>query len=62
MKDVHLNAKAKIFVLICLGAKRGHLKWFEGLLPESQGQNLAVTVLHVPYAFDRGGVFMQACR
>ena len=27
---------------------------FQGLLPESQGQNLAVSVLHVPYSLDSG--------
>ena len=27
---------------------------FGGLLPESHGQNLALTVLHVPYSLDSG--------
>jgi len=27
---------------------------FCGLLPESQGQNLAVTVIYVPYSLDSG--------
>ena len=27
---------------------------FDGLLPESQGQNLVVTVSHVPYSLDSG--------
>ena len=31
-------------------AKRAKLDGFGGLQPESQGQNLAVTVLHVPYS------------
>jgi len=26
-----------------------YLKSFDGLLPQSQGQNMAITVLHVPY-------------
>jgi len=29
------------------------LKGFKGLLPESQGQNLALTVLYVPYSLDK---------
>ena len=29
-------------------AKREHLDMFQGLLPESHGQNLALTVLYVP--------------
>ena len=29
-------------------AKREQLKWFDGLLPSSQGQNVALTVLYVP--------------
>ena len=32
--------------------RRDQLKRFQGLLPESQGQNLALTVLHVPYSLD----------
>ena len=32
-----------------LQAEKERHKRFQGLLPESQGQNLAVTVLHVPY-------------
>ena len=35
-------------------AKRGQRKRFQGLLPESQGQNLALTVLHVLYSLDSG--------
>ena len=35
-------------------AKREHLQIFHGFLPESQGQNLALTVLYVPYSLDRG--------
>ena len=31
--------------------KRKYLKRLEGLLPESQDQNLALTVLYVPYSF-----------
>ena len=33
---------------------REALNTFEGLLPESQGQNLALTVLCVPYSLDSG--------
>ena len=29
-------------------------KRVEGLVPESQGQNLALTVLYVPYSLDSG--------
>ena len=35
-------------------ARREELKRFKGLLPESQGQNLALTVLYVPYLLDSG--------
>ena len=38
----------------CFRAKREPLKRFHGLLPESHGQNLAVTVLHVPCSFGLG--------
>jgi len=34
--------------------KRKQLKTFQQLSPESQGQNLAVTVLYVPYSLDSG--------
>ena len=33
-------------------AKREQLKTFQGLLPERQDQNLAVTALCVPYSLD----------
>jgi hypothetical protein len=33
-------------------AKREQLKRFEGLLPESQGQNMVLTVLYVPGLLD----------
>ena len=36
------------------GAKRKHLKTFQGFLPESQGQNLALTVLFVPNSLESG--------
>ena len=35
-----------------ISPKPAEFKWFERPLPESQGQNLAVTVLHVPDSFD----------
>ena len=35
-------------------AKSEHLKSFKGLSPESQGQNLASTVLYVPHSRDSG--------
>ena len=35
-------------------AKRDPLKIFSGLLPESQGQNLALTVYYVPYSLESG--------
>jgi len=34
--------------------KREHGKSCEGLLPEGQGQDLALTVLHVPHSLDIG--------
>ena len=34
--------------------RENSLKGSEGLLPESQGQNLALTVLYVPSLFDSG--------
>ena len=37
-------------------AKREHATRFGGHLSESQGQNLALTVLYVPYSIDSGGV------
>ena len=37
-----------------LRVKKQHLEKCEGHLPESQGQNLAVTVLHVLYSLDGG--------
>ena len=33
-------------------AKRERLKWLQRLLPASQGQKLALTVLYVPYSLD----------
>jgi hypothetical protein len=41
-------------------AKRTQLKPFEGLSPEIQGHNLAVTVLHVPFSLDSGSSFPPA--
>ena len=35
-------------------AMRKHFKRFQGLAPGSQGQDLAVTVLYVPYSRDNG--------
>ena len=35
-------------------AKREHLQTVQGLLSESQSQNLALTVLHVPHSLDGG--------
>ena len=35
-------------------AKREQLKRVQGLLPERSGQNLALTVLYVPYSLDSG--------
>ena len=37
----------------CFRAKGEHLEWSEGLIAESRGQNLALTVLHVPCSFPR---------
>ena len=35
-------------------AKKEQLERVHGLLPASQGQNLVLTVLHVPYSLDSG--------
>jgi len=35
-------------------AKMEHLKEFQVLLPESQGQNMALTVVYVPYSLGSG--------
>ena len=40
-------------------AKRGQLEMCSVLRPESQGQNLALTVLYVPYSLDRGSSSRQ---
>ena len=40
--------------------RRKKLKRFQGLLPESQGHNLASTVLNVPQSFDSGGCSPRA--
>ena len=41
--------------LVRFRAKREHqLKRFEGMLPESPGQNLVLTVLYVSYSLDSG--------
>ena len=39
---------------LCFRAKRQHLKMFQCLFPQSQGQNLALTVLYVPHSLDSG--------
>ena len=38
----------------CFRAKREQLKKIEGLLPESQGQNLAVTGIYLPSSLNSG--------
>ena len=37
-----------------LPSKEGTPSTFQGLSPESQGQNLALTVVYVPYSLDSG--------
>ena len=37
--------------------KREQLTTFSGLLPPSQGQNLTLTVLYVPYSLNRSYLF-----
>ena len=44
-KDLH----AKVFIPDCFRAQREKFKTFSGLVIESQGQNLVLTVLCVPY-------------
>ena len=41
-------------VWVRVRAKRAQLHRFQGLLPESQGHNLALTVLYVPYSLISG--------
>ena len=50
------NAKdlEKSFPEVRFRAKREHLKRFQGLEPESRGQNLAVPVLYMPYSVVSG--------
>ena len=43
--------------LVRFRAKRKPLKGFEGLLRKGQGQDLALTVLYVPYSLDSGAWF-----
>ena len=37
------------------------LQHFEGLLPEGQGRNLALAVLHVPHSLDSGPLPLSIC-
>ena len=46
------NHQGSLFVVYRFRAKTKQLETVEGLLPESQGQNLALTVLYVPYSLD----------
>jgi hypothetical protein len=51
-RSCRLPSQFRVRVLIfgfCFRAKQAHLKEFEGLLPQIQGHNLALTVLYVPY-------------
>ena len=41
-------------------AKRGQLKRFSELSPESKGQHLALTVLYVPNSLDSGTIPSKA--
>ena len=36
-------------------SEEGTIETFLGLSPQSQGQNLVLTVLHVPYSLNRAG-------
>ena len=42
-------------------AESQHLQRFHGLLPESPGQNLALTVVYAPYSLDSGLVRQAHC-
>ena len=44
------------------GSPAEQLKRFEGIVSPSQGHNLAVTVLHVPYSLERGGLAFDMAR
>jgi len=43
-------------------AKSEQLQRFKGLLPEGHGQNLALTVLYVPYSLESGRKEDGACQ
>ena len=55
ISDTHIRTYP-LYDVYRTASERGgnHLKTFEGLSPGSQGQNLAVTVLHVPSLLDSG--------
>ena len=44
----------KVYEHLRFQAKSEHIERVPGLLPESQGQNVALTVLCVPYSLDNG--------
>ena len=67
MSEVPLYAVPSIRVCGATRSRRGairakmeQLERFQGLLPEIQSQNLALTVLHVPDSLD-GGSFTAYC-
>ena len=45
-----------------LPAKRGQLERLHGFLPESQGQDLALTVVCVLHSLDSGRPYLNVCR
>ena len=45
---------SRVFALVRFRANRKQLNKVQGLLREREGQNLALTVLHVPYSLDSG--------
>ena len=51
-----MNTLGQIRMPLSIVCKGGQLERFEGLSPERQGQNLALTVLCVPCSLD-GGLF-----
>ena len=51
-----------LWTIVRFQAKWEHLTKFSALLPESQGQNLALIVFCVPYSLDSGGVASHASR
>ena len=53
------KVRRRVHPLFLPSPKRQHLNRFDGLGPESQGQNLALTVLYVPHSLDSSPTFEE---